>query len=142
FLETTPLAGLPGHSNEYRQLALRELRAARKQGLLTAGRVSPQGLAEQVGHLATFGDPAEMVRAQADALEALAQEVRQAGFPSLAHLLTLRPDGGTPLIVLAVRYFFRREVEHDRELFQGLSFAQMERLGQSQEAGFDRLTDL
>jgi hypothetical protein len=158
FLEATPLAGLPGHGEEYRQLALRELRAARKQGLLTAGRVSPQGLAEQVGHLATFGDPAEMVRAQAEALEAMAEEVRQAGFPSLAHLLTLRPltlpsppsagegrvrgDGGTPLIVLAVRFFFRREVEHDRELFQGLSFAQMEHLGQAQEAGFDRLAEL
>src|SRR5262245_58027305 len=69
FLDSTPLGSLPGHGDEYRQLALRELRAARKDGLLTAGRVSPQGLAEQVGHLATFARPPDLLRAQADALE-------------------------------------------------------------------------
>src|SRR5437764_7288366 len=52
FLKVTPLGELPGHGDEFRKVALSELRAARKQGLLTSGRLSPQALAEQVGHLA------------------------------------------------------------------------------------------
>src|SRR5712692_7447080 len=48
---------------------------------------------------------------------------------------------GPPLLVIAVRYFFRREIESDRELFQGLAFAQLERLGQRQEEGFAALDD-
>src|SRR5262245_27059838 len=35
FLRTTPLANLPSHPPEFRQQALRELRAAQKAGLLT-----------------------------------------------------------------------------------------------------------
>src|SRR5262249_37665483 len=34
------------------------------------------------------------------------------------------------------RYFFRRHVEEDRELFQGLAFAQLETLQESQEQAF------
>ncbi len=35
---------------------------------------------------------------------------------------------------MAIRYFFRREVETDEELSRGLTFCQLEALGQSQEA--------
>ena len=31
--------------------------------------------------------------------------------------------GGIPMLVVAVRYFFRREVETDAQLFHGLAFA-------------------
>src|SRR5436309_1631336 len=37
FLEATPLGGLPGHGQEFRQQCLRELRAARDQKLLVGG---------------------------------------------------------------------------------------------------------
>jgi hypothetical protein len=37
FLRGTPLANLPGHPPEFRQQALRDLRAALKAGVLTAG---------------------------------------------------------------------------------------------------------
>ena len=46
------------------------------------------------------------------------------------------------LLVVAVRYFFRRAVETDRELFQGLTFVQIEGLGQAQEAGFAALAEV
>ena len=141
FLEATPLAGLSGHGDEFRKLALSELRAARKAGLLTSGRLSPEALAEQAGHLATFLDPALLLDAQLQALEALALEVRQAGYANLAHFLTLRSGDDAPLLVLAVRYFFRRAIEEDRELFQGLAFAQLERLAEGQEHGFAALAD-
>src|SRR5262249_3682570 len=40
---------------------------------------------------------------------------------------------------VAVRYFFRREVESDEHLAHGLAFAQMQRLHEDQERGFDGL---
>ncbi len=141
FLDATPLAGLPGHGAEFRQLALRELRDARKKGVLAEGGLTPQALAEQAGRFAGFSDPQQVLRAEWEVLDALAAELRLGGYPNLAHLLALRPEGGPPLVVVAVRYFFRREIESDRELFQGLAFAQLERLGQAQEAGFGALAD-
>src|SRR5262245_21836017 len=45
FLDVTPLAGLPSHGPEFRQQCLRELRAARKAGVLTGGSLDPRSLA-------------------------------------------------------------------------------------------------
>jgi len=41
--------------------------------------------------------------------------------------------------VAGARYFFRRAVEEDQKLFQGLAFSQLERLGEAQEKGFTAL---
>src|SRR2546423_14891456 len=56
FLDATPLAGLPSHGPEFRALAVRELREARKKGLLSDGGRTAQTLAQNAGHLARFGD--------------------------------------------------------------------------------------
>jgi tRNA A-37 threonylcarbamoyl transferase component Bud32 len=44
--------------------------------------------------------------------------------------------------VIAVRCFFRREVETNEQLHRGLAFAQLEGLGQAQAAGFQALEQL
>jgi WD40 repeat protein len=142
FLDATPLAGLPGHGPEFRQQCLRELRAAQKAGLIP-GSLNPQELANQAGHFARFSDPQALLDAENATLNDLAEEFRQAKYPSLAHLVGLRvgtPDGAT-VLVAAVRYFFRREVETDRELFQGLTWAKLDALRQEQEQGFAALAD-
>jgi serine/threonine protein kinase len=141
FLDSTPLAGLPSHGPEFRQQCLRELRAARKSGLLLQGSLNPNELARQAGTFARFGDPQSLLDAEAQTLDQVADELRRADCGTLAHLVALRPAQGLPLLVVAVRYFFRRELETDRELFQGLAFVQLEGLGQSQEAGFASLAD-
>ena len=58
-----PLGGLAGHGPEFRQTCLKELRQARKQGLL-AGTVEPRRLAEQAGAFARFHDPAGVLDAE------------------------------------------------------------------------------
>jgi hypothetical protein len=40
-----------------------------------------------------------------------------------------------------VRFFFRREVERDQQLFQGLAHARLEGLAEGQSAGFAELAD-
>ncbi|HTU18759.1 MAG TPA: hypothetical protein VMG10_11920 [Gemmataceae bacterium] len=138
FLQTTPLAGLPSHGPEFRQQCLRELRAAHKQGLL-AGALQPAALAREAGQFACFADPQSLLHAEAQAVDSIASVLRQAGFDALAHLVSLRPEQQLPMLVIAVRYFFRREIETDPQLFQGLSFTQMERLGQQQENAYAAL---
>lgn len=138
FLHATPLAGLPSHGPEFRQQCLRELRAAHKQGLL-GGSLQPAALAAEAGQFATFADPQSLLKAEEHVLGSMAAVLRQAGLGSLAHLVSLRPAQEVPLLVIAVRYFFRREIESDPQLFQGLAFARMECLSQQQEIGFAAL---
>ncbi len=141
FLRTTPLANLPSHPPEFRASALRELRAARKAGAL-AGAVDPKTLAEKAGPFARFAEPQALLDAEWHALEALLTGLRDAGYPALAHFLSLRPHGDSPMLAVAVRYFFQRELEGDQALQSALSFARMERLAAQQEAGYDALASL
>jgi hypothetical protein len=140
FLQTTPLGNLPSHGPEFRQQALRNLRAASKAGLLSAGSLDAPALAQRAGQFARFGDANALLDAEWAAVESIIDIVRQAGHSALAHFLALRPQGDLPMLVVAVRYFFRREVESDAQLFHGLAFAQMERLGQAQEVGYSALS--
>lgn len=141
FLRATPLADLPFHPAELRRQALSELRAARKAGAL-AGGVDPQALAQQGGDFARFADPQAVLDAEYRALEHVLAGLRERGYHALAQFLSLRPHGGLPMLVVAVRYFFSRELEEDAALQAALSFARMERLAQAQEAGYDALAAL
>jgi uracil-DNA glycosylase family 4 len=135
FLNACPLAELSGKT-AYRQACLEELRAARKAGLLTEGTLEPAALARDAGAFARFSDPQALLQAENHALEQMGDDLRKAGHTNLAAFIMLRPQQGPPLLVVAARYFFRRAVEEDTALFQGLSFAQMEELQHAQEAGF------
>jgi hypothetical protein len=139
FLRTAPLGNLPGHPPEFRQQALRDLRTALKAGTLTAGSLDPQALAQSAGPFARYADPQSLLDAEWQALDAVIVAVREAGYTALAHFLALRPHGEMPMLVVAVRYFFRRELQGDPQLATALSFAQMEQLAQVQEAGYDAL---
>jgi hypothetical protein len=138
FLQATPLAGLVGHGPEFRAQALRDLRAARQRGLLDGG-LHPPDLAAPVAAFAHFTDPQDLLAAEWRAVATVATALQAAGFSALAHLVGLRAGPDMPLLVVAVRYFFRREVETDTQLFQGLAFAQLERLGAAQESGLAAL---
>ena len=140
FLAAAPLPEMTG-KEEFRQQCLRELRAARKAGLLTEGSLDPRELARKTGTLARFHDPTQLLQAESQALTGLAEEVRQGGYKNLAWLLEQRPQQGPTLLVAAVRYFFRRQVETESELFQGLTFSRLEGLTQAQEIGFASLAE-
>ena len=136
FLDANPLSA---DGAGFRDQCLRELRTARNKKFLTGGGLDPKALAEQAGAFARFADPQAVLAAEWQAVDRMAQELRQAGHPNLGQLLSARPPQGMPLLVVAVRYFFRRQVETDPQLYQGLAFAQLERLGQGQDAGFAAL---
>jgi hypothetical protein len=141
FLDATPLHALSGHGPEFRQQCLRELRAAQKDGTLQDS-YDPAVLAEQVGAFARFSDPQALVAEEWRLLDRLADELMRLGYPTMAHFVAVRPPQGSALVVAGVRYFFRREVETDRELFQGLTWASMDSLQTAQEYGFASLAEV
>ncbi len=135
FLASCSLVG----KEAFRKLCLAELRAARKEGLLTEGALEPKELAEEVGAFARFGDPQALRDADAVALGRMGSELKRKGYVNLGEFVTLRPDGGETLLVTAARYFFRRQVETDQVLFQGLMFAQLEQVQEEHRDAFDAL---
>jgi hypothetical protein len=135
FLDAVPLPELAGKT-AFGQKCLDELRAARKGRTLTGDKLDPRQLARHTAEFARFGDPASLVEAEWRMAVSMADEMNQAGYTSLAWLLSQRPREGMPVLVVAVRYFFRRAVEDDHKLFQGLAFAKLEALGEAQERGF------
>jgi len=96
-------------------------------------------LARAAHTFATFGDPKAMLEAERQALAGLADEVDKAGFTALAWLLRQPVEAGQSLVVVAVRYFFRREVASDPQLARQIVFSHVEGLGRAQEEAFDRL---
>jgi tetratricopeptide (TPR) repeat protein len=134
FLQAHPLTELTGN-DDFRQRCLRELRQARGARVLTGGGIDPGALAGQAGLLAR-AEPQAILQAQWQALQGVAAELKRANCPGLAWLVEQRPQGGLPLLALAVRYFFRREVETNAELARGLTLTKLDDLTESQKAGF------
>jgi hypothetical protein len=121
-----------------------ELTAAKAAGLL-AGDADAVALADGLGTLTRFDEPTALLAAQWGVADALAADLHAEGYPALAALVALRPAAdptAAPLLAVAVRYYFRRSVEEDPRLFQGLAFAQLERLGKAQEDGAAQLAAL
>jgi tetratricopeptide (TPR) repeat protein len=139
FLDATPLPELAGKT-AFRQKCLDELRAARKARTLTGDTLNPRQLARHTAEFARYGDPASLLEAEWRMAVSMTDEMKQAGYTSLAWLLSQRPRQGMPVLVVAVRYFFRRAVENDPKLFQGLAFAKLEALSEAQKKGFDSLS--
>lgn len=140
FLDSIPADQLPRTKEAFRRQCLAELRAARKGGLLTQGSLSPQRLAKEAGTFAGFRNPEALLKAEREALAHIGEELQAAGYEQLGQLLA--PREGPSLLVLSARYFLRRAVEEDGQLFQGLAFSQLENLGQGQEQGFAALQHL
>jgi uracil-DNA glycosylase family 4 len=138
FLDSCSLAEMQGR-DAYRQACLAELRAARKAGLLAGGALEPAGLARQAGAFARYARPEAVLDAEMAALAEMGDDLRAAGHANLAAFVALRPRQGQPLLLSAVRYFFRRAVETDQALFQGLTFSRLEQIREAQDDGFASL---
>src|SRR5207248_7657318 len=137
FLDAMLLPHLTGQ-DDYRRRCLCDLRDAWRKGLLI-GHAVPEELARVAGTFATFGDPIALLEAERKALAGLAEAVEKAGFTALAWLLRQPVEAEQSLVIVAVRYFFRREVESDPELARQVVFSHVEGLGRAQEEAFDKL---
>lgn len=123
-----------GNKAELFRAALKELRAVRRSS------ASPDELQRHIRAMTNYADPLALVEAEWHAAGAMADECERSGNKSLAKFLRLRA-GELPFLTVAVRYYFRRAVEEDRELFQGLAFAKLEAVSTAQEQQFATLAE-
>src|SRR5262249_35111999 len=138
FLKTTEL---PRRDDDFRGRCLRELRAARAAGALSGVNADLRELARHTADLARFDAGPRLLDAEWQTHERLAESLRALGYPTRAELLRVRPIAATrpPLFALAVRYFFRREVEACPQLAFGLVLDFVQDISQAQRAGFAAL---
>lgn len=140
FLTSLPANDLPADAGAFRKLALAELKTARKVGLIPGGEVKAQEVADDHARLfGRYGDPQSLLRRDRELLDGLAGVLHRDGYANLARYVSLRPADGQPLLVQAVRYFFRREVEADPRLATGLTMEKLDGLDAGLKAGFDDL---
>jgi hypothetical protein len=140
FLDAHPLQEFVSEPR-VRELCLRDLHAARKAGHFT-GDIDKAVLAEKLRSQQRLADPLARTRYDLDAITEVADFFQQQGFKHIAWLLNVQVGAGKSLLAVAVRYYFRRAVETDRELFQGLAFLQMEGLSETQARGFAELNEV
>jgi hypothetical protein len=137
FLEATPCDNLPDAGPEFRKRCLAELKAARKTRLLPGDQLGdPAALDAEAKSLARFEDPKSVLDAELTAVRRTSEELRAGGFENLGRFVGLKPPQGQPLLVVAVQYFFRKDVQADPELAAEFQFNEIEKLSQGQEAGF------
>ncbi len=139
FLDSQPLKDLPALDTRQKQEALVQLRAARKAGLLEVQAIDFQAVSNQAGEVALLSEPARQIEARWKTIEQMAERLHQAGYPTLARFLKLRPAAGNPLLVVAVQTFFRRQIESDAELFQSMTWSRLEQISGTQQQGFNAL---
>jgi serine/threonine protein kinase len=140
FLLAHPLTELVSQPR-VRELCLRDLNAARAAGHLE-GDLDHAALVKKLRASQHFGDDTQRVRVDVESVNEVAAFLEQQNYKHLAWLLKVQVSQGRSLLVASVRYYFRREVEKDRELFQGLAYQQMENLAEAQSRGFEELQDL
>jgi tetratricopeptide (TPR) repeat protein len=125
---------------DFPKQCLTELRAARAAKLL-AGKPAAMPALKDAADFARYGPQRYRLEAEGRALTEIGTELQSAGYPSLSWLVRQRPQEGSPLLAIMVAYFFRRELESNAELFNGLMWEQMQAAGQAQEAGLAALSD-
>src|SRR5205085_2297659 len=101
-----------------------------------------KALADQVGAFAQYTDPSLLMSAETLLLQRIAATLRSRHYENLAQLLAMQPRPDDSIITVAARFFFRRAVEDDPQLFQGLAFSQLESIQKGQSAGLATIKDL
>jgi serine/threonine protein kinase len=110
FLQAFPMPELTNKSY-FRQQCLEELRWARREGLLTAERLTSAEWQRKGEDWLTEERPPRALQVELRVQDNIAAELEEDGLQSLPWLLRQRPQGRTPLLLTAVRYFFRAQVE-------------------------------
>ncbi|VTS05834.1 hypothetical protein [Tuwongella immobilis] len=129
-----------GRDPQFRQRCLVELRAARKANHLPGELpLHADEVAQDAGAFIRYTAPQRVVEAELAQLSQIGDGLRVQGYPNLGEFVNLRPLEGLPLLLIAVRYFFRREVERDPRLSQQFVLDRIETMASEQALAFDRL---
>jgi hypothetical protein len=141
FLEVQCLRELKGQPAEVRQYCLEDLCAAREKKVLE-NEVDANKVLRLAEKWKAEADPAARLQDDLQAVSQMSRFLYDQGYQHLGWLLGLQVREGSSVLVTAVRYYFRREVETDQQLFQGLTFSKLDQINREQVEGFTQVTDL
>lgn len=136
FLRAVPVTDLPGDPEKFRKLALTELHSARRVGLVPGPDFRGDELVESVRGFEAFTDPKQLLERDRVAVSGMADVLRKEKYTHLAAYIALRPGQGQPLLIQAVRFFFRADVAKDEQLSTGLMLDRLENIDGVLQAGF------
>ena len=140
FLNTVPQQYAARFDHSFRKICCEELRKAKQQKFLPGDDSSANSFEKYLSPFCHFTQPTQWLAHEWEALSGIGESLAQSGYSHLAQIVSLRPSEETPpLLLLAARYFFRREVEKDAHLSRSLTFQSLEHLSQEQAAGFQSL---
>lgn len=138
----------PTIDENFKAKCLRELVTARKKGVIPGVSVPPQRFANEASVFSGATNPTELRDTEAEMLKYAGAELAVNGFDNLASYITLAPKDESPLLIVAVQYFFRRAVEEDPALSHMLQVQRIERINHlitdalgELDAGFKGLGD-
>jgi serine/threonine protein kinase len=137
FLDKMPLPEMTDKHPYYKQ-CVQDLKAALKKGTLL-GEVVPAALLAKAGAMGAHSNPQHLLQLEKNALTALAATVQAEGFRALGWMLNQPAVAGDSIVVVAVQFFFRREVESNPQLAAGLQMTAVQTLGESQAEAFGQL---
>ncbi len=121
--------------SEFRNACLAELKKARHDRSLSTDHLSAADLAHGVAQFQRFSNPTDLVESARKAVFQVADDLA-ASYPNLSRLLRQPTPAGPPLLAAAFAYFFRRLVETDDELSNGLMFDGLRELTATQARHF------
>jgi formylglycine-generating enzyme required for sulfatase activity/tetratricopeptide (TPR) repeat protein len=121
-----------------RRASLAELERLRRSKRLDVTHLVPAHVAEAAAAFGRHGDLAGLIDGATRAVETIADALRE-DFPALARLLRQPAGDRPPLLVAAFAFFFRREVERNDELANGLMVDGLRRLSASQAKALSEL---
>jgi serine/threonine protein kinase len=128
-----------GSSEAFRKLCLAELNQALKARELSAEGLPHKEIASQTANFQRYADPQALVKGAEQAVVQVANALLPR-YPNLARLLGHPTPSGPPLLAAAFSYFFRREVEKDDELANGLMFDGLKQLSAAQAKSFGEVS--
>ena len=138
FLAVCNQLGFPQLSESLTQRCREELQAVRRSGVLFSDVLDCEQLVRQAYEFTPITD-----RKGNDAcwqlITEMAKDLPQRGQPSVAKLIGFRLEHSLPLMVVAARFFFCREVQNHAELSKVFSVLAKDSLPANSEAGLSAL---
>src|SRR5206468_830003 len=96
-------------------------------------------LHRSLGDFASPRDQEAVLARQRAAIEEMVTILERQQYSNLAWLVGHEVQPGQGLLVVAVQYFFRRAIEGNEELRTAMQLGRLDRMNETQEAGFLQL---
>jgi len=126
---------------KFKEKCLRELQGARKAGLIPGANIPAERFSEEIKVFPAGADTQKLKESEEEVLKYTGAQLAVNGYDNLASYISLAPSGDSPLLVLAVQFFFRRAVESDSGLAHMLQVQKLEQIDNRLATALDGLDE-